>query len=154
MREVEEGLARLMPVAFSEEGQRSMDAMFDELFGAEEVAEIVPVRKKTPVRKIAAPVGIAAAAAMIIGLNFPQQAKLPVPLAAVENGQGMELMGESGRIEKMTDEGWVSDPQGGAMQAVRVQVVEENTLRDDETGIVVHVSEPREELLLFPVNAF
>jgi hypothetical protein len=48
----------------------------------------------------------------------------------------------------------MEDPDGAAMQAVRVRVVEANTLRDEETGIVVQVSEPREEMVLTPVSVF
>jgi hypothetical protein len=32
--------------------------------------------------------------------------------------------------------------------------VEENSLLDEETGIVMQVSEPREEILLMPVSTF
>ena len=63
-------------------------------------------------------------------------------------------MGESDRIESMTDEGWQEDADGTAMRALRLSVVEENSLRDEETGIVMQVSEPREEILLMPVSAF
>jgi hypothetical protein len=58
------------------------------------------------------------------------------------------------RVEAMSDEGWVADPDGAAMQAVRVRVVEANTLRDEATGIVVQVSDPREEMILTPVTVF
>ena len=40
------------------------------------------------------------------------------------------------------------------MHAVRLSVVEENSLRDEETGIVMQVSEPRVVIFLLPVNAF
>lgn len=151
---IEEMLARLMPPAISGEGQRSLDAMLDELCG-EEIPETAEAKAKVVRWKIAVPAGIAAAAAF--AATFPlikSQEAPPAPVAAVKPVPEMVLMGESGRIEKTTDEGWVADSQGGTMQAVRVRVVEENTLRDRETGIVVHISEPREELLLFPVNAF
>lgn len=151
---IEEMLARLMPPAISEEGQRSLDSMLDELCG-EEVEETVEPKLKVARWKIATPAGIAAAAALAVSFPWFKPIETPpAPVAAVEPVSEMVLMGESGRIEKTTDEGWVADSQGGTMQAVRVRVVEENTLRDRETGIVVHISEPREELLLFPVNAF
>ena len=63
-------------------------------------------------------------------------------------------MGESDRIESMTDEGWQEDSDGSAMRAMRLRVVEENSVLDEETGIVMQVSEPREEILLMPVSAF
>jgi hypothetical protein len=132
-----------------------MEALLDELCG-EELPEIAEPEKKSALWKFAAPVGIAAAAALVFTFPLSKSVNSPpvFPIAAAESIPEMELIGESGRIEKTTDEGWVADSQGRTMQAVRVRVVEENTLRDQETGIVVHISEPREELLLFPVNAF
>ncbi len=64
------------------------------------------------------------------------------------------LVGESDRIESMTDEGWREVADGSAMRAMRVRVVEESSLFDEETGIVMQVSQPREELLLMPISAF
>jgi hypothetical protein len=54
----------------------------------------------------------------------------------------------------MSDEGWVADPDGSAMQAVRLRMVSEDVVRDEETGYTVTVSEPREEVLLMPVSDF
>jgi len=67
---------------------------------------------------------------------------------------GLILMGESDRVESMTDEGWREDSDGSTMRAMRLSVIEENSLLDEETGIVMQVSEPREELLLMPVSTF
>ena len=54
----------------------------------------------------------------------------------------------------MTDEGWHEEMDGTTMRAMRLSVVEENSLFDEETGIVMQVTEPREELLLMPTSAF
>jgi hypothetical protein len=40
------------------------------------------------------------------------------------------------------------------MRAMRLSVVEENNLLDEETGIVMQITEPREEFLLVPVSTF
>ena len=66
----------------------------------------------------------------------------------------MVLVSESGRVQSMLDEGLQDIGDGSAMQATRVNVVEESKLLDEETGIVVQISEPREEVLLMPVSAF
>jgi hypothetical protein len=66
----------------------------------------------------------------------------------------MVLVGESDRVEAMTDEGWQEDSDGAPMQATRLRVVEENSLLDEQTGIVMQVSEPREEIFLMPVSTF
>lgn len=153
--EIEEMLGRLMPVAVSEEGQRSMDAMLDELCGPDEV-EVPAVEKRRYWKYLVAPAGIAAATAFVF-FHPAERASKPVEIAVPVQGlevDEMALMGESDRIEALADEGLVADSGGGVMQAVRVRVVGEDTFRDEETGIVVQISEPREEMLYYQVNGF
>ena len=156
---IEDALARLMPKAISEEGQRSLDAMLDELCGEEELpaAEVIPIQRRGVKGgwQILVSAGIAACLALIVTFRSETTERGPLaPVAATVPEENLVLVSESDRIEKMSDEGWMEDPQGGMMQAVRMRVVEENSLRDEETGIVVRISEPREELLLIPVNHF
>jgi len=70
------------------------------------------------------------------------------------SAQTMHLVDESTRLAWVEDEGWLDDPDGGALRAVRMRVVEENRLLDQETGIIVHVASPREEMLFMPVSTF
>lgn len=155
---IEDALARLMPKAISEEGQRSLDAMLDELCGEEEpAADVVPMPRRGVKGgwQILVTSGLAACLALVITFRSETTERgSSMPMAAAIPEQNLVLVSESDRIEKMSDEGWMADPQGGMMQAVRMRVVEENSLRDEETGIVVRISEPREELLLIPVNHF
>lgn len=157
---IEDMLSRLMPVAISEEGQRSMDAMLDELCGEEAgdapaIAEI-PQRKKAFWKFAVPPVGIAAATALAFfhpgdGLT----GELTTISAPASTAPEMVLLGESDRIETLTDEGWLADPQGFVMQAAKARVVKENTIRDEATGIVFQISEARKELILTdPVTSF
>lgn len=151
---VETILARLMPPGLSEQGQRDIEAMLDELAGP---AAEVPVAKaaQSHWRRWTLASGIAAAgiaAAMIFPL-----ASAPTPVAAAADpdvAPGFVLVGESDRIESTIDEGWFEDSDGSAMRALRLSVIEENTIQDEETGIIMQVSEPREEILLMPVSAF
>jgi hypothetical protein len=118
-----------------------------------EVVEIVQM----PVRRTSRWVigsGIAAAAVGLLAI-IPF-VKTPPSHAAVvisDETPGLVLVGESDRVEAMTDEGW-QDSDGSAMHAVRLNVVAENSLKDEETGITMRISEPREELLLTPISAF
>jgi hypothetical protein len=143
-------LDRLMPVAISEEGQRSLDAMLDELCGP----EVEPVPARTNFWKyLVPPAGIAA----LVTFVFLQSGHKPADVVSQPVGVEVEelsLMGESDRIEALADGGLVADPQGGVLQAMRVRVVGENTFRDEQTGIVMQISEPREEMLFYQVNAF
>ena len=138
---IETMLSRLMPVAFSEEGQRSMDAMLDELCGEEPEAAAIPAGSVKKNLAFFHPDQTPEAAPTVIA-----------PSAAVD--PGVVVLGESERIEMLKDEGWLADPHGAVMQAARARVVGEDTMRDEETGIVFCVSERREELILNPITSF
>jgi hypothetical protein len=154
---VETILARLMPPALSKAGQHDIEAMLDALAG--EPAQSAPAKPAglAWIRRVLT-AGIAAAglaAALVFPLATPPSpSSWAVTAPAGEGPGGLLLVGESDRIESMTDEGWQEDCDGTTMRALRLSVVEENSLLDEETGIVMQVSEPREELLLMPVNAF
>jgi len=154
---VETILARLLPPALSEAGQRDIEAMLDALAG--EPAQTAPAKSAGVawIRRVFTG-GIAAAglaAALIFPLAAPPSpSSWAVTAPAGDAPNGLILVGESDRIESMTDEGWQEDSDGSAMRAMRLNVVEENSLLDEETGIVMQVSEPREELFLMPVSTF
>lgn len=154
---IEAALARLMPPALSESGQRSIEAMLDELAGATPVVRRPWSFTLRPVL-IALPTGIAAALVAWLSL-VPRQPAAP-PLVAkpttvtAELPSRLLLVRESDRVETVADAGWLGDPDGDAMTAVRVRVVEANTFRDEESGIVVQVSDPRDEVILTPVSVF
>lgn len=152
--DVEAALARLMPPALSEECQLEIEELFDD---GGTLEPDVSVRTGF-CRWLAAAGGIAAAIGALIAIFLPtgDHGSPPAVAAAVPVAQsyGLVLVSESDRIESMTDEGWQEDSDGNAMHALRLSVVEENSLRDEETGIIVLVSEPREEILFTPITAF
>ena len=150
---VETILARLMPPALSEEGQRDIEAMLDELAGPVVAISPAPAVVSWPRRWV---IGGIAAAGVAAAMIFPMKpAAHPVASAAdQETPAEFQLVNESDRIESTSDEGWLEDADGSAMQALRLNVVEENNILDEETGILMTVSEPREEILLMPVSAF
>lgn len=152
---VESILARLMPPAMSEAGQGRIEAMLDAL--ASETAQAPPVQSATWLRRLLRG-GMAAAAVLallVLPLVHPPSSwSFATALPLVDAARGLVLMDESDRIESMKDEGWQDDAEGSTMRAMRLNVVKENHLFDQETGIVMQVSEPREELLLMPVSTF
>lgn len=146
---VETILSRLMPPALSKDGQHGIESMLDELAGLPGTTKRTRTRRHFPF--IIGGMAAALAAAILI---FQMTTPPPWVTAAADAPPGFVLVGESDRVESMTDEGWHEEPDGATMRAIRLSVVEENSLFDEETGIVMQVSEPREELLLMPVNAF
>lgn len=153
---IETILARLMPPALSQEGQAGMDAMIDELAGPdlENVVEISSGRWL--VRSLIGG-GIAAAIGALFAIfpmiQGPKESRLAVNPPR-EAASVFVLLSESDRIESMTDEGWQENSDGSTTHALRVKAVEENNVRDEESGIVIKISEPREEVLLTPVSGF
>ncbi|MEO8615561.1 MAG: hypothetical protein ABI600_10495 [Luteolibacter sp.] len=149
---IEAALARLMPPALSEDCQFEIDAMLDELAGPE-IEEVVEMPERSSRRWITGSGIAAAAAGLLVIIPFLKTTPIQTTAKVSVKTSGLVLVGESDRVESMTDEGW-RDSDGSAMHAVRLNVVAENSLRDEETGIVMQVSEPREELLLTPITAF
>ena len=154
---VESILARLMPPALSEAGQREIETMLEALAGTPAPATHARTGKAARIRRWITG-GIAAAgvaAALIVPMAKPPAAtSWAVPIPAAATLAGLVLVGESDRVESMTDEGWQENADGSTMHALRLNVVEENSLLDEETGIVMQVSQPREEILLLPVSTF
>jgi hypothetical protein len=151
---IETILARLMPPALSQAGQSGIESMLDELAGPE-AEKMVPVSSGK--RKILAVVGggIAAAVAGLLALAPGDDGiSSPPAAAATQIMPEFMLVSESDRVESMTDEGWQEDSGGSAMHALRLVAVEENQVKDTESGMVVLISETREEILFSPISSF
>ena len=150
---VETILARLMPPALSDSGQRSIDAMLDELAAEAPVCRAVPAPRPHRGWWLGGIAAAGVAAAWLLPLTVRPSAN-PAVSASSEPAPNVVLVGQSGRIESMVDEGWQEEADGSAMQALRLNVVEEESVLDKETGIIMQIREPREEILLMPVSSF
>jgi hypothetical protein len=148
--EMEKALMRLMPVGLSEGAQSEIEAQIDELSG--EVG-VVRYDFSRPAKWLAA-TGIAAAVAIGVAV-FPIGGEKSSPVsAAPQVDPGLVFLTASDRVEDVSDEGLFVDAGGSAIRKVRVRVVEESRIRDEETGIVVMLTEPREEMYSVPVSTF
>ncbi|MFD0894244.1 hypothetical protein KBB96_09535 [Luteolibacter ambystomatis] len=152
---IEAALARLMPTAMSVSGQRSIEDMLDALAADLPAAKVVPWYRR-PVIGLSAAAAIAGILAIPAFLHTGGPARTTAPhfAAAPDADAGFQLLSEADRIESMSDEGWIANPDGSIRQAVRVHTIGENTFKDRETGYTVRVSEPRDETLLMPVSSF
>jgi hypothetical protein len=148
---IENILARLMPPALSEHGQQDIETMLDEL--ATE-AETAAPRPRRPWWMISGGIAAALAAGVFVVHFIRGSENSSGAMAAAETPDELIVMSESGRVETVTDEGWSESPDGAALRTLRLRVVEENRIFDEQTGIVMNISQPREELLLMPVSAF
>jgi len=152
----------LMPVALSESATHEIHAIIDELAAVEarpEMAGKLDGKPWSP-RWHAAAAAVAALLAVAAWLASPGSETISLsPKFDHTNppetfDHTMQLVDESTHLAWFEDEGWIEDPDGGALHAVRLRVVDEDRLLDEETGIIVHVSSPREEILLMPVSTF
>ncbi len=48
----------------------------------------------------------------------------------------------------------LADEDGGMLRVLRYRVVEEEVIRDKRSGMLVRLTEPREETVLIPVSNF
>ena len=140
--------ARLMPPALSENCQSEIEARIDDLAGPENVVRFSWLARCVIGGGIAAAIGALCAVVPMIHVSADRRVAVNSP---AEPASGLDFVSESDRIESVTDEGFREDSEGSAMHAVRLKAVQENNLRDKETGMDVRISEPREEILLMPM---
>jgi len=152
----------LMPVALSEPATTSIHSMLDELAGVKTISSVVPKSPGNPktIPWYAAAAAVAGLLAISPWLASPALEKIgyhsnyELKQSIETTDQNMRIIDESTHLAWFEDEGWIDDPDGGALHAVRMRVVEEDRLLDEETGLIVHIFSPREEMLLMPVSTF
>jgi hypothetical protein len=161
--DIEKALARLMPSAISEKGQRSMEDLIDSLAAGETVAVELPPAEKSNRLSWFAFGGIgAAAAAVVVALSLPRGGSgspavfenTSVSKTPSADSKGLVLIGQSEVVEEAVPEDWMAETDGVPHRAWRVRVVDQERLRDVETGYEVLISRPREEVRLMPVTSF
>jgi hypothetical protein len=153
---VEAILSRLMPPALSEAGQRDVEAMLDDL-AHRDGTEVISPSPRPRIRPVVGSIAAALALLAVVPLAWDDSHSSildQVTAVASPDSAPFEWISESDRVEAVSDDGWCDSPEGSAMRAMRMRVVEEDRLLDLETGIVMRISEPRDELLLMPINAF
>ncbi len=148
---IETIMARLMPPALSQECQLEIETMIDDLAGSEDVVRISWLTRCVIGGGIAAAIGALCAVFPMIRGSADSQLALTSPAVSPS---GLVFVSESERLESFADEGWREDSEGSAMHTVRFNAVQENNVRDKETGMLVRISEPREEILMMPISEF
>jgi len=158
--DIEKALSRLMPAAISEEGKRSLDELIDGLAAGESPLSKREISRRPSLSSWPWAGGIAAAAAaVVVALNWPAAAPVAPEASIARNRlpaetRGIVLLRQSERVEDAEPQPWLSETDGVAHRAWRVRVIDEERLRDNETGYEVLVSRPREEVILMPVTVF
>ncbi len=148
IKSIEAALSRLMPPALSQGCLEEIETMIDELAGPEP-EKIVSISS----HHWSIGLGIAAAIGAVCAIFPMTQRTLESPMAAIPL-PGFVLVSESDRVQSVTDEGWQEYPDGSAMHAVSFSAIEESKVLDEETGMIVQISVPREEIVFNPIHSF
>jgi hypothetical protein len=151
---IETILARLMPPALSQDCQHDIDTMLDELAAPLAENGVASPSGKTLPRWLLGG-GIAAAVAGLLAVfAFQRDTPKSDTIASAPASPDFVLVSGSDRIESVTDEGQHENFDGSAMHALRLSAVEENNVRDQQSGMVVQISARRDEFLFTPVTSF
>lgn len=154
--DIETILARLMPAAMSERAESEIGETIDQLAreAGLDIPAIRPPRPRWPWMA-----GIAASALFaVVAISRPDPDATPganavTPPAATQAAELVRIS-HTDTLQSMVEEGWRDDVGGKPHQAVRLHMLAEQQILDEETGIVMTVSQPREEVLLVPVHTF
>lgn len=150
--DIEKALFRLMPVALSGPASEENDNLIDELAG-----DTIDRSKKTISWRFFTAVAAAITIGWFVALSGPEAGTKHVASTDSQAGKEMSEMvflTGSDRVEDAEDEGLFVDTGGSAVRKIRFRVVEETQVRDEETGIIVMLTEPREEQYMVPVSTF
>ncbi len=142
-RETEDVLRRLMPSGGREE--------FYEETG--ELLEGLELEVASGWKRFAGGV-VSAAALVLVGLllflNYGEE-----EVGVSDNVAGIsKVLRDTEYLAAADDKGFFSDNNGNVVRRLNFSVVGERKMRDQETGIVFTVLEPREEAFLLTVNQF
>jgi hypothetical protein len=154
--DIESILARLMPAAMSERAESEIGETIDQMArdAGLDISAIRPTRPRWPwVAGIAAS---AVFAAVVISRPDPNTTPAANAVPSPEAVEAAELVriSHTDTLQSIVEEGWRDDVGGKPHQAVRLHMLAEQRILDEETGIVMTVSQPREEVLLVPVHTF
>jgi len=146
-------LARLMPPALSEEASQSIGETIDQLAldSALDLPTVSSARTLWPWL-----VGAAAAFALAALVLWNTSTTAPTTPTAHTPPPSSDLVriSHTDTLQSLVQEGWRDDPSGTPHQTLRLHMLAQHQILDEQTGIVMTVSEPREEILLVPVHAF
>lgn len=156
---IEEKLSRLIPPALSEEGQRGLEDLIDELAGVEADADF----EATPNRwlwKVAAAVAILAVPVVMTHRRGDSPvmdtslAQLDVDVTLGVSPE-MMLLKSIQMIDAREDDGLIVPSDGTAPHyRYRYRVIDEEVVRDPETGVEITLRQPRQEVVTIPVTQF
>jgi hypothetical protein len=153
LSDMEKKLVRLVPPALSEGGQRSLEQMIDDLAGVE-VDSAVGYRRKF-LKLVATVAVLAVPAGVFLFGGFSEETEETLAMAEVGDFLEMELLTSIKRVDAQEDDGLIV-PSNGAVPhyRYRYRVIDEEVVRDPQSGEVITLRQPRQEVVTIPVTYF
>jgi len=163
---LEQGLEKLMPSAVSDEAHKAWSEEI-ELRLQEMEAKEVDLDQAGNRRFRLSGLIAAAAACMVIGFgiaatfysetsaNSASEQIVSQDSSEKRNKSLYEILSSSKIVQSQQEVGFVEEKVHQIpMRKVRYRILDTAKLRDSETGVVVTITEPREEVLIEPVESF
>jgi len=148
---LEDKLRGLVPPAISEAGQERLENTVDQLVGE----KLIPFYRSNFWRAAAVVTLSSALVWSVFKSNELNQPDVSTALVSVNSPAPMELLTSTNRIDGRQDDGLIVPTDGRAPHyRYRYSVTDEERVRDPETGTIVTLRQPRQEIITVPVTQF
>ena len=158
IKSIEEKLARLLPPALSEDAQHEMEALIDDLAGVDDV-HASGFEWKAWSWKVAAAMALLAVPVVMISKNNRPFADASLAILDTDLAHSlspeMVLLKSTRLIDGRENDGLIVPSDGSAPHyRYRYHVIDEEQVRDPESGSVITIRQPRQEVVTIPVTHF
>ena len=159
-KSIEDKLARLVPPALSCEGQRKLEDLIDNLSEADEprAKSHFHIRPKGLFWAAAAVLFFSASIVLVRPALFSEEKK---SLTAISNqtdharGSEMVVLTSTKLIDGRKNDGLIVPIDGASPHyRYRYHVIDEEQVKDPDSGLVITLRQPRQEILTIPVTQF
>lgn len=155
---IEEKLAQLVPPALSDEGQRKLEDLIDDLSGAHEDPAQTNARTLPQglVWVTVAAVLLLSASIVLVQSTFSPEEKTTItPLNDHGGIQEMVVLTSTKLIDGRENDGLIVPSDGTAPHyRYRYHVIDEEQVKDPDSGIIITLRQPRQEILTIPITQF
>lgn len=173
---IEDKLSQLIPSSVSEEGQMKMEESIDELADSSsnvaETATPVASSEDAPRQtgkgssfwpwKVAAAIVLLVVPAVMFKWNpssvdslSPTSLAVTDPVSEVWGSSELVILKATNRVDGLEEDGLILPLDGsGPHYRYRYHVIDEERVRDEKTGTVITLRQPRQEVVTVPVTQF
>ncbi|MFK7851597.1 MAG: hypothetical protein AB8D78_11530 [Akkermansiaceae bacterium] len=153
--EIEKMLEGLMPVSLSSSLVEESEASFDRLAKTKNSHKALNRKREILVlTSCIVTLLVLGGGALMFNFFYENSGQKMTELSFHDLDTEFVFLEKEDRIEEVHDEGLFINSDGTPVRRIRVRMIGEQSLRDEATGIVMELTEPREETYLVPVTKF